>query len=74
MAHEINTQEKKIYQHENIDKVWINKYPIGSYIVTYAHDSLSNTATYIVNQNNNMKIVKFVETNNKKIEEAVPTI
>ena len=59
---------------ENIDNVWINKYPFGSYIVTYVHDKQSYTASYIVNQNNKMKIIKFVETNNKNIEEAVPTI
>lgn len=35
-------------------------YPIGSYIVTYMHDGKSSSASYIVNQDKNMKIVKFV--------------
>lgn len=70
----INKEEKKSYSNENIDNVWINMYPIGSYIVIYMHDKNSNTATYIVNQEKDMKIVKNVETKNKNLKEVLPGI
>lgn len=72
---DINSIENTKFVPENIYSLWVSYYPKGEYSISYLKiNNNCEAAAYIVKKNETKYIIKYVESEEKKIEDIVPII